>query len=82
LLEKDLALYICLEPRGAVFTVKSREMVAYGGTLIAEWARLSPEGRARKVVEWIRSAAAYCRSPRIRRMAPQVPESRPARRSA
>ena len=75
LLERDLALYICLEPRGAVFSVKSPEMVAFGETLITEWARLSPEDRARKVVDWIRSAAAYCRSPRIRWMPPGSPES-------
>jgi len=82
LLERDLALYICLEPRGAVFSVKSREMVAFGETLIAEWARLSPQDRARQVIDWIRRASAYCQSPRIRWMSPGIPERTPTPRSA
>jgi len=82
LLEGDQALYICLEYRGAVMTVKSPDMVAFGETLITEWARLSPEDRARKVMEWIRRAAAYCQSPQIRWMPPENSESPPGRRSA
>ena len=66
LLSGNAALYICLEPSGAVLSVKSPEMVAFGKSLIADWGRLSPDERARKVVEWIRQAACYSRSPRIR----------------
>jgi hypothetical protein len=62
----DLALYLSLEPRGAVMAVKSPEVVAFGKTLSTEWTKASPEARAREVIEWIRSAAAYCRSPRLR----------------
>ena len=80
LLEGDAAVYICLEPRGAVLSVKSPEMVAFGKSLIAEWARLSPDERARKVIEWIRQAAAYCRSPRIRWAPPGDVESPPQTR--
>ena|SRR5579862_188257 len=66
LLQGDLALTLSLEPRGAVFAVKSPEVVAFGKALFVEWTKASPEARARQVLEWIGSAAAYCRSPRIR----------------
>lgn len=81
LLSDNAALYICLEPRGAVLSVKSPEMVAFGKSLIADWGRLSPEERARKVVEWIRQAACYSRSPRIR-WAPENGESPEVRQIA
>jgi hypothetical protein len=57
---------MCLEEKGAVFSVKSPEMVAFGKAVIGNWARLTPLGRAEKVVQWIREAAQYSRQPRIR----------------
>ena len=81
LLSDEAALYICLEPRGAVLSMKSPQMVAFGKSLIADWVRLSPDERARKVVEWIRQAACYCRSPRIR-WAPANAMSEEVRQSA
>jgi hypothetical protein len=73
----DLALTLSLEPRGAVFAVKSPETVAFGKSLIVDWVRLSPERRALEVAGWIRAAAQYCRNPRIRWMPSESPsESR------
>lgn len=66
LLSDEAALYMCLEPRGAVLSVKSPQMVAFGKSMIADWGKLTPVERAREVVEWIRQAACYSRSPRIR----------------
>jgi hypothetical protein len=75
LLTDDAAIYICLEPLGAVMSVKSPEMVAFGRSLIADWVRLSPEERARKLVEWIQQAASYCQNPRLRWAPPDVGEN-------
>jgi hypothetical protein len=66
LLSTDAAIYLCLEPRGAVLSVKSPEMVAFGENLISEWVQLTPEEKALRVIEWIGKAASYGRRPRIR----------------
>jgi hypothetical protein len=66
LLSGDAAIYMCLEEKGAVLSMKSPEMVAFGQALLGDWKRLSPENRAVKVAEWIHEAARYSRRPRIR----------------
>ena len=66
LLADDLALYLSLEEKGAVFSVKSQEVQAFGESLLSRWSTLTPAERARKVVDWIHEAARYSRSPRIR----------------
>ena len=66
LLRDEVALYMCLEGKGAVFSVKSAEMFAFGKATIQNWARITPLGRAERVVQWIQEAAKYCRNPRIR----------------
>jgi hypothetical protein len=71
LLAGDAAIYMCLESKGAVLSMKSPEMVAFGKAILCDWRRLSPENRAVKVVEWIREAAHYRRNPRIRWAPPE-----------
>jgi hypothetical protein len=66
LLTDDAAIYICLESEGAVLSIKSPEMVAFGKAILCDWRRMSPEDRAVKVVQWIHEAARYRRRPRIR----------------
>lgn len=66
LLSDDLAIYMCLEGKGAVFSVKSKEVLAFGDAIMGRWRRLTPQQRAQKVVQWIQEAARYSRNPRIR----------------
>lgn len=66
LLAGDAAIYMCLESKGAVLSMKSPEMLAFGKAILCDWKGLSPEKRAVKVVEWIHEAARYRRNPRIR----------------
>jgi len=66
LLSGDAAIYMCLEEKGAVLSMKSPEMVAFGRAILCEWKSLSPENRALKVAQWIHEAARYRRNPRIR----------------
>jgi hypothetical protein len=66
LLSGNAAIYMCLEEKGAVLSMKSPDMVAFGQAILCDWKRLSPENRAVKVVEWIHDAARYRRNPRIR----------------
>ena len=70
LLSGDAAIYMCLEEEGAVLSLKSPEMVAFGQAILGDWKRLSPEKRAVKVAQWIHEAARYRRSPRIRWVPP------------
>lgn len=65
-MQGDTAIYMCLEKEGAVLSMKSPEMVAFGQALLRDWKRLSPENRALKVAQWIHEAAQYRRNPRIR----------------
>lgn len=66
LLTDELAIYMCLEGKGAVFSVKSHEVLAFGEAVMARWRRLTPSERAVKVVQWIHDAARYSRKPRVR----------------
>jgi hypothetical protein len=66
LLTDELAIYMCLEGKGAIFSVKSAEVLAFGEAVMASWRRLTPSERAMKVVQWIHEAARYSRKPRIR----------------
>ena len=66
LLKERVAIYLCLEEKGAVFSVKSPEMVAFGRSIIQGWSGLPAARRAQKVAEWIEEAARYARNPRIR----------------
>ena len=66
LLTDELAIYMCLEGKGAVFSVKSNEVLAFGEAVMSRWRRLTPSERAVKVVQWIHDAARYSRKPRIR----------------
>ena len=63
ILAGDKAVYMRLEPEGAVLSVKSPRTHAFGESE-GSWVRLTPEARARFVLDWIRKAAAYCRSPK------------------
>jgi hypothetical protein len=65
LLSGDAAIYMCLESEGAVLSMKSPEMVAFGQAILRDWKRLSPRVRAVKVAQWIHEAARYRRNPRI-----------------
>src|SRR6516225_1948678 len=66
LLSDGKAVYLCLEGKGAVFSVKSEEVFAFGEAIIGRWRSLTPPERAMKVVHWIREAARYSRKPRNR----------------
>jgi len=66
LLSDDLAMYMCLEGKGAIFSVKSPEVLAFGEAVLSPWRDLTPAQRAAKVVQWIHEAARYSRKPRIR----------------
>jgi hypothetical protein len=62
----DQAVYLQLGPEGAILSVKPRDAFAYGEAIDARWHRMSPEERAQAVLGWIRKAAQYCRSPKLR----------------
>ena len=66
LLTDDLAVYLCLEGKGAIFSVKSSKVLAFGEAVMARWRRLTPSERAVKVIQWIHEAARYSRRPRVR----------------
>lgn len=65
------ALYFSLEPQGAVLSVKSPEVFAFGESFGAKWAQMRPRERAEAVVDWIRRAAKYCRNPKVRQNSPR-----------
>ena len=73
ILSRDRAAYLRLGPEGAVLSVKSPDTFAFGGNVDARWIRMTPDERAQAVVAWIRKAAAYCHSPRVRYAAPEEP---------
>ncbi|HLY73747.1 MAG TPA: hypothetical protein VKU80_06470 [Planctomycetota bacterium] len=66
ILSEDRATYLRLGPDTAVLTVKSPETFAFGETVDCNWVRMTPEARARTVVGWIRRAAEYYRSPKVK----------------
>ncbi len=65
ILSGDKAAYLRLGPDGAVLSVKSPEIFAFGESVDGNWVRMTPEARAQAVLGCIRRAAAYCRKPRI-----------------
>ncbi len=73
IVKDDLSVYLSIGPNGAVLSVKSPETFAFGESVDARWAHLSPRKRAEKILDWIGRAAAYCRSPRIRYEVPEDP---------
>jgi hypothetical protein len=66
ILSEDRATYLRLGPEAAVLTVKSPDTFAFGETVDCNWVRMTPEARARAVLGWIRRAADYYRSPRVK----------------
>lgn len=65
------AVYFSLEPQGAVLSVKSPEVFAFGESVGSKWASMRPHARAEAVVDWIRRAAEYCRDPKVRQCLPR-----------
>jgi hypothetical protein len=49
-----------------LFTVKSPETFAFGETVDSRWVRMTSDERAKAVRDWIRKAAGYCRSPKVK----------------
>src|SRR3989442_4466468 len=66
ILAEDHALYFRLGPEGAVVSVKAPKVFDFGDSIGTKRRWMSPEARARFVLEWIRKAAVYCRKPRVR----------------
>jgi len=66
ILAADHAVYFRLGPEGSVLSVKAPKVFDFGDSIGTKWIGMSPEDRARFVLEWIRKAAAYCRKPRVR----------------
>lgn len=66
ILSEDRAVYMRLGPEGAVLSAKSPETFAFGETVDCNWVRMTPDARAQAVLGWIRRAAEYYRSPKIR----------------
>jgi len=66
LLEGDPAVYMKLDPEGALLSLKAPGRFATGFAEGVRWHRMAPEERRDLVLGWIRKAAAYSRSPRRR----------------
>src|SRR5262245_6579945 len=62
----DQAVYLKLGPEGAILSVKGAETFATGVAIGSEWHGMTPQERAKAVLNWIRKAAKYCRHPRVR----------------
>jgi hypothetical protein len=66
ILAEDKAIYLRLGPEGAVLSVKSPETFAFGETVDCNWVRMTAEARTQAGVGWIKRAAEYYRSPRVK----------------
>lgn len=66
ILGEDRSVYLRLGPEGAVLSVKSPQIFAFGETVDCNWIRMTGEARARAVLGWIERAAAYYRSPKLK----------------
>jgi hypothetical protein len=60
-----LAVYLCLEGKGAAFSMKCKEALAFGEAIMDRWRSLTPPERVVKGAHWIRDAARYNRKPWI-----------------
>ena len=65
LLSRDRAAYLFMSPKGAILSVKTPETAAIGESMTAEWVRMSPQARVRRVIDWIHRAADYYRRPEV-----------------
>jgi hypothetical protein len=66
ILAADHAVYFRFGPEGAVVSVKAPKIFVFGDAIGTQWIGMTPDDRARFVLEWIEKAAAYCRKPRVR----------------